>query len=629
MVEKMNKVTLLFNVSYTEELLEELQRLGLYHIQAGETAKTRRVTRLEERIGGLEAARKSIEEAAGAGKDAAASTGPDASAAEGARTLDEEKVIEDISEIRGALSEAEKREQELRAEIADAAPWESFDPARMGALKDAGYRVRLFTAARGSMPAIMAACGGGACLLEIVREEHGLAWFAAVYPEAEGAPAIKAAEQAMPARSLESLREEEGQAARSAEEARRRLAGMAPLLPGLLAGIQHHKNELARALAGAGLSPAAEGQLHIVTGWVPRSGWERMSGFLERKDVLFLTEKAGPADTVPVLVKNHPFSRLFEPIMRIFSLPSYTELDTTPFLAPFYAVFFGLCVADLFYGMFLLAAVGAAFLVMRERGMRPLLFLGLILSGSVGLMGIFLNEAGGLPISSLLGKGSALGGMVLFPTMYGAMYLAIALGVIQVILGRILRIVNSVKAHGPSGALEPTGVVLILLGAVVFALGALGPGFAIGPLQVGRLAVLIPHSRTVAFTLLAGGLALLLFFNNPGSRIWARPGLGLWELYELATGTIGDVLSYLRLFALGLAGALLSQAILKVGMMVKGDRWWGWIPFALVVLLGSGINLAIGCLSAFVHSLRLTFVEFYKSVGFKGGGVEYAPLKKV
>jgi V/A-type H+-transporting ATPase subunit I len=101
----------------------------------------------------------------------------------------------------------------------------------------------------------------------------------------------------------------------------------------------------------------------------------------------------------------------------------------------------------------------------------------------------------------------------------------------------------------------------------------------------------------------------------------------LWELYELASGIPGDILSYLRLFALGLSGGLLAEAIVHISLLVKGSSPLGYIPMVLVLLFGSLLNLAIGLLSAFVHSLRLTFVEFYKAVGFKGGGVEYSPFK--
>ena len=120
---------------------------------------------------------------------------------------------------------------------------------------------------------------------------------------------------------------------------------------------------------------------------------------------------------------------------------------------------------------------------------------------------------------------------------------------------------------------------------------------------------------------------LLFLFNSLEKKILIRPLTGLWELYELLTTVPGYILSYLRLFALGLAGALLGETTIKLAEMVRGHSWVGIVLMVLVFLLGSLINFAIGLLSAFVHSLRLTFVEFYNSLGFKGGGVSYEPFE--
>ena len=125
------------------------------------------------------------------------------------------------------------------------------------------------------------------------------------------------------------------------------------------------------------------------------------------------------------------------------------------------------------------------------------------------------------------------------------------------------------------------------------------------------------------------GLGIFLLNDlrrNPLKNI----GSGLWETYNTVTGLLGDVLSYLRLYALGLAGCMLGLAFNKIGLMVLGDGsvWYLWIPFALIVLVGHTLNVAMCALGAFVHPLRLNFLEFFKNSGYEAQGRKYKPLSK-
>jgi V/A-type H+-transporting ATPase subunit I len=175
----------------------------------------------------------------------------------------------------------------------------------------------------------------------------------------------------------------------------------------------------------------------------------------------------------------------------------------------------------------------------------------------------------------------------------------------------------------------PIGTILLLLGGTSFLVINLAKGLKIGPIPVYGMISSIPHAQSACIGMLATGVLLILLFNSIEHKMafFLRPLMGLWELYGLLTGLPGDILSYLRLFALGLAGGLLGHAVLNIALMVKGNSPLGIIPMVLVLLFGNALNLGIGLLSAFVHSLRLTFVEFYKSIGFTGGGTAYEPFK--
>ena len=129
-----------------------------------------------------------------------------------------------------------------------------------------------------------------------------------------------------------------------------------------------------------------------------------------------------------------------------------------------------------------------------------------------------------------------------------------------------------------------------------------------------------------------GGISALgiYIFNTPGKNPISNIGSGLWDTYNMATGILGDVLSYIRLYALGLAGGMLGQAFnILADMIVKdGFSAINWLPFLLIILFGHILNIAMSSLGAFVHPLRLTFVEYFKNAGYEGKGNEYNPLTK-
>ncbi len=616
MIEKMAKLSLLFHHSNKDAFLAELQRLGVFHIENFGVNQTAEITALGARIGRLAQTERFLRSEARSRADAE----------ELPETEDE--LVALVGELRESLERSEGERERIAAELKRALRWGSFDPAKVAELESAGLGMRLYSSARSSVDRVKAKLAADdSYAFEEVLEELGTVYFVVVFRLEAGIPDIDAAEQRLPSASVESLRASEAARAAEAAKLREAVGRLAKRADFLAERVRVHQNRLAVLLAEASLTGEADGHVFVVSGWVPKRQLPGVEKFLDGQEVLYVARSPEREEKVPILLKNRPYSRLFEPVMRIFSLPNYKELDTTPFLAPFYTIFFGLCVADMAYGLILLAALFGALVVIKRKSARPLLYLGLMLAASVTLMGLFLNSFGGISVTSLFGEHSALADMVLFRDMNGAMFLAVALGVIQVTFGHVLRIFNEVKEHGPSGALGPTGIALLFLGGIVFLLELLGPGFKIGLFPVGSLGSAIPHPGDVALALAGLGLVLALFFGHPRSKVYVRPGLGLWELYELATGTIGDVLSYLRLFALGLAGGLLGEAMVKVALLVKGTAWWGYILMIIVLLLGSGINLAIGLLSAFVHSLRLTFVEFYKAIGFKGGGAEYSPFK--
>ena len=133
----------------------------------------------------------------------------------------------------------------------------------------------------------------------------------------------------------------------------------------------------------------------------------------------------------------------------------------------------------------------------------------------------------------------------------------------------------------------------------------------------------------VAQVMLFSGIGLVLVSHDLKLSLFKRVGGGLLPLFFIFTGLLGDALSYVRLFALGVASSVLGLVVNQIGMQIMDSGWWGWILGIVFLLFGHSLNLALAILGAFVHPLRLTFVEFYNNAQFEGGGIEYKPFKKL
>jgi V/A-type H+-transporting ATPase subunit I len=145
------------------------------------------------------------------------------------------------------------------------------------------------------------------------------------------------------------------------------------------------------------------------------------------------------------------------------------------------------------------------------------------------------------------------------------------------------------------------------------------------------LGVMVPEVVMVGFygIFVLSGIAIF-FFNTPGTNPALQVGIGVWHAYNMVTGLLGDLLSYVRLFALGLTGGILGMVFNSLAVDMAPDvPVVGMLVTIIILLFGHSLNICLTLLGALVHPLRLTFVEFYKNAGFEGGGREYKPFKKL
>lgn len=362
----------------------------------------------------------------------------------------------------------------------------------------------------------------------------------------------------------------------------------------------------------------AEDKLMLLEGWVPVDKEKKLLDFLDKKGILYVQSKPGMNDKIPIKLKNTWFARLFEPIGKLYSLPNYSEIDLTPFFAPFFMLFFGFCLGDAGYG--LLFVIIASFV---KRKIKPELkslitlvqFLGIstVIMGTLTgtLFGIPLFETN-LPVYSDIQRQFQKKNTDINQQMFNW---ALMLGAIQIIYGMFLRAFNKIKQFGFRYSISTFGWIIALLSA--------GLIYIAGKDQNTDILLITGY---IMFSL--GGV-MVLFFNSPDKNILINFGLGIYDVYSMLTSLIGDLLSYIRLFALGVSSAILGFVFNEIAIGMSPDiPVLKQIVFLIIILFGHGINIFMATLGSFVHPMRLTFVEFYKNAGFSGGGKEYKPFKK-
>lgn len=347
------------------------------------------------------------------------------------------------------------------------------------------------------------------------------------------------------------------------------------------------------------------GKVKMLWGWVPKNKANDLEETLNNKNIYFEKENPVPSDAPPILLSNNAFSGWFEPIAKLFALPKYAELDLTPFFAPFFLLFFGLCLGDGGYGL-LMFLVLLALKSKIPKQYNNLWKLALALEFVAIFMGLLSGTFFGLNlIETEIAWLTKFKSVML--TADGLFNLALILGAIQIVFGLIIKSINQFKQYGWAYSISPLGWIVLLI--------SLATGY------------LTEFTSIITF-LAYFGVGLIIVFSDPKASWGVKIGKGLWDLYGI-TGFFGDLLSYIRLFALGLAGSILGFVVNDIALSILGTHFiFGPIFFAIMLLVGHGLNIFIASLGAFVHPMRLTFVEFYKNAGFQGGGEPYQPLKK-
>lgn len=354
--------------------------------------------------------------------------------------------------------------------------------------------------------------------------------------------------------------------------------------------------------------------------WLPAEKLGELKSSLDSLALAYRIVEPQKGDPVPIALEHGAYSGLFAPIMRIFQLPHYFEFDLTPLIAVFYPILFAYCLGDAGYGA-ILVLLSAYFYWAGAKAQRRLAILGLILGFATALMGLIKSGSlFGLPLSldsdqPLL---AFLAQAVVIPDdsdyFFNAFNVALLIGVFQILVALVVALVKTWRFEGFKASLSHWGKLFIVISAVaLFMKDSLGLGL---------------QGQKALYASLAGGVLLVMFFHDLGLSLVPRLGSSILPLFFIFTGLLGDVLSYVRLFALGVTSAVLGLVVNRIAMDMLGE-WYSWLWVGAFLVFGHSLNLALAGLGSFIHPLRLTFVEFYNNAQFEGGGKEYRAFKKI
>ena len=612
MITKMNKLTLLVYHKEYIDFLQRLRQVGVVHIVERKSGAVEN-PEVEKQMALIARYKRTIKRL----ERCAVENLQPAKGYDGAMAVIEkcDTLLAEIEQRKGIL-------QTLDKDAAALAPWGEFDVTTIEKLESAGYDIRFFISPAKNF------CQEWVDEYNaiVVAEQASRLYFVTVTPK-HVVVDIDAEVAKLPDASLSALESEKERVEQQIETFSAELDKLAVAELNTLRAandaLMHDLEFMKVALDGEKVSGD---KLVLLEGWAPEENLAELKAMLDESGAFYDVRPVRRGDEAPVKLKNNAFTRMYEMLTKMYGMPSGTDFDPTPILAPFFSLFFAFCMGDAGYGLILIL-MGFILKKKLKSDLAGMMNLVITLGIFTTLIGAVLGTFFGMSLLSDFDLPEKIrqfiiaGDIELFGSTYDKqMILALGIGVVHISIAMTVKAINNTVFYGFKESLSAWGWWLVVVGGAV--LGTLTFLSAI-PAEVSKWAFIGIGS--------VGALGIYIF-NNLRRNVFANIGAGIWDTYNMASGLLGDVLSYIRLFALGLAGGMLGQTFNSLALMLVDGKEGlgaviGWVGFGLIIIFGHTLNIAMSCLSAFVHPLRLTFVEYFKNAGYEGKGVEYKPFK--
>ena len=394
------------------------------------------------------------------------------------------------------------------------------------------------------------------------------------------------------------------------EKLKEKVEKLLKLIPKLLIQKEYLDNALMRETVVSNFK--ATDTVNVIEGYIPLDMEEEFKKIVNKNsnksNYLEITEVDKDDEEVPILLKNSGITGLFASITQMYALPKYNEIDPTAILSIFYWIFFGMMVADFAYGLILFILSGLALMIGKfDENKRKFLKFFFALSFSTMIWGLLYGSAFGdlikLP-TQVLDSSKDFMSIFILSIIFGAIHLVIALGIKAYILiknGHFMDVIYDVFLW----YLTLTSLIILLL--------------------AGRFGLSEFTKNIFIACAVIGMLGIVVFGARDAKTLVGRIGGGLYSLYGI-TSYIGDFVSYLRLMALGLAGGFIASAINIIVKMLVSKGILGIILGVVVFTLGQSFNIFLSFLSSYVHTSRLTYVEFFSKF-YEGGGKAFKKFR--
>lgn len=491
--------------------------------------------------------------------------------------------------------------------------WGDFDRDNIKNLEKAGYKIQFFTVPDSKFKPEWEDLYNAVIISKLVGKTN----FITITKNINVAEQLQLEEISLPEISLSRLDKLIEDLTLESKAIDNKFTEYAAYIPAIKKAVKQLDSEINFINVEESSEKVADDKLFVMRGWAPERNAQQVADYLENKDVYFQISDPLPEDDVPIQFNNNRFFRLFEPIAELYMLPKYNEIDLTPYFAPFYMIFFGVALGDIGYGLVMVVVATLVKILKKnqlELSMRGVLSLVQILGTSTMICGLLTGGFFGfsiydinIPFIQALKERVLLNNDKLFN-------LSLLLGGIQILFGMLVKVANRTKQHGFMYSLSTIGWFVLILSVAV----------------AGLFPQVLPMFGTLQFVFVIPALILIVFFNSPGKNLIINALTSLWDAYNMATGLLGDMLSYIRLFALGLSGGILASVFNSLAEGMSPDvTILKQIVFIVIFLFGHTINIFMNVLGSLIHPIRLTFVEFYKNAEFEGGGKKYTPFKKI
>jgi V/A-type H+-transporting ATPase subunit I len=613
MIIKMNKYAFPVYHKEYDAFLERLRSTGVVHVKQSKavadhpvivklTAENKRVTTQLEYLDSLLKAESGAESVA-----AAAAPKP----VESSSIKESETLLVRVEDIRDRLGKIKASLLSLEKERDAISVWGDFEYDTLEKLREAGYVVTFFTCLEAHYDKAWEN-DYNACVISYMQSAFS---FITITPS-DATLSIDADRAKLPVKDYRHIMADIRAEQKSKEELEARLRDIArnhyDSLKGLKANIE---NEAAWNNALLQTDSRAGDKLMLLEGWIPDDKTMEMEKTLADAGYHFLRLEITDEDRIPIKLKNNRITRLFEPVTKLYSLPNYNEFDPTPLFAPFFMLFFGLCLCDGGYGLLLILA---AWYFKRKVGdsVKPILSLLQCFGTATLIVGIVTGSFFGASIVDIEYLSSV---KKYFVSSDSLMTISLVIGFFHVIFGKFVAASKVKVQRGLKYSLSAFAWILLILAFACI-------------MVLPTANVHLPETvEYVLYGIIILSAMVALLYNTPGKNVFLNFGSGLWATYNTVSGLVGDVLSYIRLYAIGLTGGLLGGVFnsIAIDMTSSMNPFVRWLPMLLILLIGHALNIGLSMIGSLVHPLRLIYVEYYKNSEFEGGGIDYKPFKKL